>query len=187
MKIVKISKYIAMLRNDCTIKLLIFIITIFFTTPVLAQEVIKYEIYEKSTGNLIGNGVKKYSSNDIIFNPYVSRGRSVVEKFIELEQGYKIGARIFFESKLTGFGLVAELKEGDFSWEWYNQKNGDIFQKLQGKRGLVKVRVSGLPLQEILEEVEFLNNATLSFCLGGAEKPESHDIIIKKGSVLKFD
>jgi len=167
-------------------KIILLIIALLFTAPAFA-ETINYEIYEKATGTLIGSGVKEYSSNDIILNPYKSRGRSVVEKFIELEQGYKVGARIFLESKLTGFGLIAELKEGDFSWEWYDQLEGDTFRKLQGKRGLVKVRVSGLPVQEVLEEVEFLDDAKLSFQQGGAGKSESHDIIIKKGSVFKFD
>lgn len=167
-------------------KILFLLITFLFTSPVLA-ETINYEIYEIAAGTLVGSGVREYTSNDIILNPYKSPGKNVVEKFIELEQGYKVGARIFFEPKLTGFGLIAELKEGDFSWEWYDKVNGDTYRKLQGSRGLVKVRVGGLPIQEFLVEVVFLDDAKLSFSLGGAGKPESHDIIIKKGSILKFD
>ena len=167
-------------------KLIFNIIVLFISTAAFAEN-IQYEIYKKSTGTLISSGVKEYVVTDIILNPYTSRGEKVVEKFIELEQGFKIGARIFSELKLTGFGLVAELEEGDFSWEWYKQKEGYTFQKLQGKKGFVTVRVSGLPLFETLEEVIFLDDARLSFHHGGAGKPESHDIIIKKGSVLKFD
>ncbi len=167
-------------------KLIFNIIILFLSASVFAEN-IKYEIYEKATGTLIGSGVKEYTVTDVILNPYTSRGENVVEKFIELEQGFKIGARIFSEPKLTGFGLVAELEEGDFSWEWYKQKKGYTFQKLQGKDSYVTVRVSGLPLVATLEEVMFLDDARLSFHRGGAGKPESHDIIIKKGSVLKFD
>ncbi len=167
-------------------KLILNIFILLISTSVFAEK-IEYEIYEKTTGTLIGSGVKEYIVTDIILNPYTSRGKKVIEKFIELEQGFKIGARIFSEPKLTGFGLVAELEEGEFSWEWYKQKEGYTFQKLQGKNGLVTVRVSGLPLLETLEEVIFLDDARLSFHHGGAGKPESHDIIIKKGSVLKFD
>ena len=167
-------------------KLIFKIIILFISTASFAEN-ITYEIYEKGTGTLIGSGVKEYTVADIILNPYTSRGEKVIEKFIELEQGFKIGARIFSEPKLKGFGLVAELEEGDFSWEWYKQKKNYTFQKLQGKKGLVTVRVSGLPMIEILEEVIFQDNARLSFRRGGAGKPESHDIIIKKGSVLKFD
>lgn len=167
-------------------KLILATMILFFSTTAFAEK-IKYEIYEIATGNLIGSGVKEYTTTDVILNPYTSRGINIVEKFIELEQGFKVGVRIFSEPKLTGFGLVAELKKGDFSWEWYNKKEGNIFQKLQGKKGFVKVRVSGLPMVETLEEVLFLDDARLSFRLGGAGKVESHDIIIKKGSVFKFD
>lgn len=167
-------------------KILLSTILLIFNTSVLAEK-IQYEIYEKATGTLVGSGIKEYEKKDIILNPYESRGEKVIEKFIELEQDFKIGARIFSEPKLKGFGLIAELNEGDFSWEWYNQKEGYKFQKLQGNKGFVQVRVSGLPSLEILEEVIFLDDAHLSFHHGGAGTPESHDIIIKKGSVLKFD
>ena len=166
---------------------LIFNTIILFVSTVSFADNIQYEIYEKSTGALIGSGVKEYRVSDIIVNAYTSRGEKVVEKLIELEQGFKIGARIFSEPKLTGFGLVSELEEGDFSWEWYKKKEGYTFQKLQGNKGFVTVRVGGLPLFETLEEVTFLDDARLSFHHGGAGEPESHDIIIKKGSVLKFD
>ena len=89
---------------------------------------IQYEIHEKSTGTLIGSGVKEYKVTDVIVNAYTSRGEKVIEKLIELEQGFKIGARIFSEPKLTGFGLVAELEEGDFSWEWYKKKGASDFR-----------------------------------------------------------
>lgn len=153
------------------------------------SESIEYEIYEKASEELVGKGVKEYSKEDIILNPYESGGRNVIEKLIELEQGYKVGARIFFdESPLTGFGLIAQLTERDFSWEWYNiEESPNTFRKLQGAKGLVNIRVSGLPMQAILEEVKFIDDATLSFALGGAGNKESHDIVIKKGSTFKFD
>ena len=93
-------------------KLIFNIIVLFISTAAFAEN-IQYEIYKKSTGTLISSGVKEYVVTDIILNPYTSRGEKVVEKFIELEQGFKIGARIFSELKLTGFGLVAELEEHD--------------------------------------------------------------------------
>ncbi len=149
-------------------------------------EEIKYEIYEISTGKLLASGVRRYSSKDVISFPYEVRGEPVVEKYVELGRGYKVGARIFREPRLTGFGLVAQLTRKDFSWEWYNKKEGSLFQKLQGQT-YVTVRTSGLPVVEILEEVKFLDDTKLSFCLGGPGNDESHDIIIKKGSVLRFD
>ena len=156
-------------------------------SSVCTAEKIEYEIYEIATGELIGSGIKVYTKNDVILKPYFSNGRQVAEKHIELEQGYKIGARIFPKHRLTGFGLVAEKTSDDFSWEWYNQTEGRTFKKLQGTKGLVVIRVSGLPVIEVLEQVEFLDDATLSFSLGGAGKSESHEIVVKQGSILRFD
>lgn len=167
----------------------ILLFTLLFFSATSCSQSIEYEIYEKASGELIGKGVKEYSKEDVIFNPYESGGRKIIEKFIELEQGYKVGARIFFdENPLTGFGLVAQLTERDFIWEWYNpDKSPNTFRKLQGAKGLVTVRTSGLPMLAILEEVKFLDDATLSVRLGGAGNEESHDIVIKKGSIFKFD
>lgn len=167
-------------------KLILSVILTFFCLASAAEK-IEYEIYDLSSGELIGSGVREYGKSDVLLKPYTSGGKKIVEKHIELEKGFKVGARIFSEQRLTGFGLVAELTPQDFSWEWYNQVTGRTFKKLQGEKGLVKIRVSGLPVLERLEEVEFLDNATLGFKLGGAGNSESHEIIIKKGSVLKFD
>ncbi len=161
---------------------------VFFSVFANAEK-IEYEIVDKFSGKTIGQGVREYSKEDVIFNPYESSERSVVEKFIELELNYKIGARIFLgKGPLTGFGLVAQKTEMDFSWEWYDLETPpNLFRKRQGCKSLVKIKVSGLPMQAILEEVEFLSDATLSFSLGGAGNDESHDIHVKSGSVLKFD
>ncbi len=147
---------------------------------------IEYEIYNSKTGKLISSGKKEYSSKDILQDPYERGGMHINRKLIELEQGYKIGASIHREPRLIGFGLIAELKRSDFSWEWYNKKKDFLFQKLQGGTN-VKVRVSGGPLLEILEEVEFLDDTKLEFTSGCKGKKESYEIIVKKGSRLKFD
>lgn len=98
-------------------KILLPILLAFFCLSVSAEK-IEYEIHDKSTGKLIGAGVKVYSLDDIITNFYTSNGRQVIEKHVELYQGYKIGARIFRENQLTGFGLVAQKTGADFSWGW---------------------------------------------------------------------
>lgn len=165
-------------------KLFVLMLLSLFCTKAFSSE-ISYEIYDKVKGKLIAKGVTSYSSNDVI-SRYRDPNKSTVEKYIELKDGYKIGARIFSVQKLTGFGLLAQLTVQDFSWEWYELENGSIFRKLQG-RTFVKTRVSGGPLLEILEEVDFLDDTTLRFKAGGAGQDDSHEIIIKKGSVLKFD
>jgi hypothetical protein len=171
-------------RNLIFYSIFFFIFTLIPIASSYAEE-IEYEIIEISTGKTIGKGVKVYTFRDVIKHPYKVGGRLVVEKFIELENGFKIGARIFQEPKLTGFGLLAQLTENDFSWEWYNQVDRDLFKKLQGGTH-IKVKISGLPIVEILEEVNFLEKTKLRFKLKDAEK-DTHNIVIQKGSVLRFN
>ena len=135
-------------------KIIIAILLTLFSFVTYAEK-IEYEIYEIQSGKLIGSGIKIYTVDDIIVKPYTGNGREVVEKHIELEQGFKIGARIFPGEQLTGFGLLAEKTSKDFSWEWYNQIEGSTFKKLQGAQGLVTIRVSKPLKIELLEEVIF--------------------------------
>ena len=152
----------------------------------LRAESIVYEIYELATGKLVAKGERHYSHDDIVIKKYNANGMSVTEKHLELEHGYRIGARLVEQQELTGFGLLAKKTDADFSWEWYDRKSGQIYTKLHGGN-LARVRSSGLPILEKLEEVEFLSDTKLNFRLGGPKGEESHEIVIKKGSVLKFD
>ncbi|MCJ8170920.1 hypothetical protein [Atopomonas sediminilitoris] len=166
-------------------KLVTAMIFTIFSLPVLAEK-ITYEIYEAATGQLVASGVKEYTTKDLILNPYENNGKHVVEKLIDLEQGYKIGARLFQESKLTGFGLIAKKTPKDFSWEWYDLNSGSTFKKRQGGT-YVKVKTSGLPIIEMLEEVVFVDDTKLRFFSKESGKNDSYEIFIKKGSVLKFN
>jgi len=151
-----------------------------------SAETITYEIYHTLTKKLIASGIKQYTKKDIIEHPYKKNGQEINEKLLELSQGYKIGARIFKEQKLTGFGLVAELKPSDFSWEWYDLTDNLLFKKLQGGT-LVSVSVGGGPIYQILEGVNFLDDTELEFTTGCKNKKTSYTILIKQGSVLKFN
>jgi hypothetical protein len=116
--------------------------------------------------------------------PYTADGRQIVEKFVELEQGYKVGARIFYEKELTGFGLLAQKSDDDFSWNWYSREFGNRFRKLRGGT-LVEVKVTGRPIFEELTEVSFVEDTRLGFKVGRAED-HTHTILVKAGSVLRF-
>ena len=147
-------------------------------------ESIEYEIYEQGSDSqtLIAKGTRTYTASDVKISPYESEGQRVAEKMIELEKGYKVGARIFYEKKLTGFGLLAEKSKDDFSWNWYDQVQGKLFKKLKGK-GTVEVKVSGLPMYEELSEVKFLEDTYLSF---KESDNNERKILIKAGSVFRF-
>jgi hypothetical protein len=149
-------------------------------------EAITYEIYEisKIGSRLIAKGKREYSVSDVKVRPYERDGRKIAEKLIELEQGYRVGARIFFEKELTGFGLLAKHSDYDFSWEWYNKESGNRFRKLQGGTA-VEVTVSGRPAMEELVEVRFLDDTNLGF-IAGRGMDDTHRILLKAGSVFRF-
>ena len=155
-------------------------------SSVAFAEAIVYEIYEISKiGNkLIAKGKLEYSVSDVKVHPYERGGKKIAEKLIELEQGYRVGARIFLEKELTGFGLLAKHSDRDFSWEWYNKEQGTRFRKLQGGTA-VDVNVSGRPFMEELTEVRFLDDTELRFIAGGG-RDDTHKIVVKAGSVFRF-
>lgn len=166
-------------------KFSIFVFLAVFSAELYAESV-WFEIYELATGKLVAKGERHYSHDDIVVKTYSANGISVTEKYLELEHGYRVGARLVDQRELTGFGLLAKKTDADFSWEWYSRKSGQIYTKLHGGN-LARIRSSGLPLFEKLEAVEFLSDTKLNFRLGGPNNEESHEVVVKKGSVLRFD
>jgi hypothetical protein len=149
-------------------------------------ETVEYEIREVSRigSRVITKGSRDYSLSEVKAYPYERANKHIVEKLLELEQGFKIGARIFNEKELTGFGLLAQQTDGDFSWEWFSKESGSRFKKLQGGQS-VEVETVPFPLGEELAQVRFLEDTTLRFKQEGAAN-ETHHIIVKAGSVLRF-
>ena len=152
----------------------------------LQAEVVDYEVSEVSRigTRVIANGRRDYSPNDVKVYPYERNGQHIAEKLLELEQGFKIGARIFTEKDLTGFGLIAQQSDRDFSWEWFSQEAGTQFKKLQGGQ-LVEVQTQRSAFGEELVQILFLADTTLRFKPRG-EPDFSHHIVIKAGSVLRL-
>lgn len=150
-------------------------------------EVINYEVREiTDTGfRVVAKGRRDYSPSEIKVFPYERNGRHIAEKLLELEQGFKVGARIFSDDgDLKGFGLIAQQSEDDFSWEWFSQRSGSRFKKLLGGQP-VEVEVMRLPLGEELVQVRFLEDTTLRFKPACAAT-DTHHIVIRAGSVLRF-
>lgn len=163
-------------------------ILLLLLTPSAVAETIQYEIYEMpSTGgepHLIAKGTRQYTVKDVEVYPYQRDGISIAEKLLELERGYRIGARIFYEKELTGFGLLAKRSPTDFSWEWYRKVEAGRFRKLQGGT-YVTVRAEGGPGAEELAEVTFQDDTRLRFKAARAEN-DTHVIVVKAGSVLRL-
>jgi len=144
-----------------------------------------YSIYELPANKKICSGTRTYSSADIVTTHKKGSNEEIIQKYLELEQGYKIGASLFQSKELIGFGLKAKKNDSDFSWEWYDKKQGNIFVKRQGET-LVKIKVNGLPMLETLASVEFLDDTKLGFILNAQGTADTHYILISKGSVLNF-
>jgi hypothetical protein len=166
---------------------LLSILALAASLPRLAfAEVVTYEVREVSRigSRLIAKGTRDYAPSDVQVQPYERDGKHVAEKLLELEQGFKIGARIFSDKDLTGFGLLAQQTDRDFSWEWFSKESGMRFRKLQGGQ-YVEVQTMRTPFGEELVLVRFLEDTTLGFHPRGVEN-DTHQILVKVGSVLRF-
>jgi hypothetical protein len=162
---------------------------LFAASQIVLAQAIEYEIYELSKAGLppklVAKGKRQYSLNDVEVQPYKRDGRPIAEKFIELEKGFKVGARIFLKKELNGFGLLARKSNFDFSWEWYDKEKDNLYKKFQGP-GRVMVKAVGMPEIEELAEVTFLEDTRLRFVANGQGTEDTHHILIKAGSVLRF-
>jgi len=145
---------------------------------------ITYEIYDYSkdkNGHLVAAGSKEYSDVDI----NIACDNSHCKKILLLEQGYSVGASIYREQKLTGFGIWVRRNNQGFSWEWFNLDGNRTFKKLQ-EGGMVTVKYSGLPIVEEIAEIIFDTNISLRLNESNEVGSVTQRILIKKGSILKF-
>lgn len=156
-------------------------------TAFAQTETIAYEIFElqRDGPKSIASGVRTYSIADVVAKPYVRDGMEIVEKSIELEKGFWIGARVFREPRLTGFGLVSGRSEDDFSWDWYSHSFGTQFTKLQGGT-TVTVQTFGAPFFQELASVSFNEDTVLRFVAARRGREDTHHIHVKAGSVLRL-
>jgi hypothetical protein len=165
---------------------LLFFLSIFATVG--RAEKIAYEIYaidEAGKPSLMGKGVKDYGDADLEIEERNVRGEIHWSKSLEFEGGFSIGASIYREPEVTGFGLWARHTPCGFSWEWFNATVPGHFKKLQETGHLsVAYRDVG-PLKEITQIV-FDTDVSLRLNESQEIHRDTHRILIKKGSVLKF-
>ena len=94
-------------------------------------------------------------------------------------------ASIYREEKLNGFGLWINNKDGGFSWNWFTRESGQIYRKLKGE-GRVKALFVPDKDYEELSAVEFMDDIALSGNFGWLPFGDTHQMVIKKGSVLRL-
>ncbi len=141
---------------------------------------IRHSTQDKS-GRLVAEGTKVYSYADI----KVTCVQTLCKKTLLLEQGYSVGASIYREPKLKGFGIWAVRNDQGFSWEWFSRAGEDSFKKLQEEE-MVSVKYQGLPVLEEIAEIRFDTDVYLRLDEYHTSDGNPQGIYIKKNSILKF-
>lgn len=169
-------------RHSFVVILMFFILSF----PAWAQQ-IEYQIFTVDEGGnqtKIADGVKEYSETD--FEIFKGHGNNHWSKSLELAQGFGVGASIYQEPAISGFGMWAQGSPCGFSWEWFNRSGPSSFIKLQesGEISVVMRGDEGGGTKEIAE-IKFDTDISLRLNESKRER-ETHRLLIRKGSVLKF-
>lgn len=143
----------------------------------------------------IASGTKIYGAADFETRREYRNGTlHAVRKTLALSNGNGVGTADTQDHDVSGFGLwVEHLPSGshplDFSWEWYDHLEGDVYEKRQCKPR-VAVMFAGLPVVRELRSITFLDDVEFDYvediCRSSATDEPTHVLIIRKGSVLKF-
>lgn len=155
--------------------------------PAWAEEVV-YEIYSlDANGNptVLAKGSKEYSDSDIRIERREYRGEVHWSKSLSLEKGFGIGASIYQEPEITGFGIWAEGSPCGFSWEWFNVTGPGKFKKLQ-ELGEVSVVYREVGQNIEIAEIHFDTDISLRLNESKEVGKKTHRIFVRKGSVLKL-
>lgn len=166
---------------------------ILMISGVVLAESIEYELYDFTSapeGVLVAAGTIEYSVDDVrIIQKKSKEGEIWWKKILWLEHGYGISASVYIESEVTGFGLTGtldnELCKHAFSWEWFQQKEGLDFYKIQ-EGGAVRIQTSEKDGGKVISKVVFETDISLRINTADDIKSVTHRILIKKGSVLAF-
>jgi hypothetical protein len=97
-------------------------------------EKIEYKIYSiDDSGNQtrLAQGIKEYGDSDFEIKKKEGRGETHWAKSLELYEGFAVGASIYQEPEIKGFGMWAQRSPCGFSWEWFNLSGPDSYIKLQ--------------------------------------------------------
>jgi hypothetical protein len=134
---------------------------------------------------LVG-GIKEYGDSDFqIIERKSSTGEKHWSKLLMLSDGFGIGASIYREPEITGFGLWAKKSDCGFSWEWFNLSGPGTYIKIQ-ESGEVTVAYRASQATKEIAEIRFDSDVWLRLNESEDVKRLTHRILIKKGSILKF-
>lgn len=174
---------------------LITILILLLSTSVRGQS-FWFELFarESSGVRLIKEGTLQSSANETTVTRW-PRDPKVLDKQLSLKSGFVVGLGDHAESRLTGIGLwvkrlpspMEASQYPGFSWEWFDLSTGNTFQKRKGD-GSIRITTRSIGERVLVERVEFLDDITfeLNAKEDGAPGTYTHELRIKKGSVLAF-
>jgi hypothetical protein len=162
----------------------------------VAAEPFAYEMYalESSGRRLMSLAEIDRSDNDTVVIEH-SQHPLVLNKELRLGNGFAVGLSDHREARITGIGFwlrrtpsPMELNSDEgFSWEWFDQSKGAIFEKRKSS-GRIVLGTKSIEGHELVVRVEFLDDITFQINTDARPSPGkyTHEIVIRKGSVLAF-
>ena len=165
-----------------------------YCAQVLAES-FSYELFamEADGRRLMSKGVREHTASDSIATERDATGR--LDKQLQLGNGFSVGLSDYSEASVTGIGFwlrkvpsPMEVSQYDgFSWEWFDQDNGQIFSKRKGA-GRIKLGTQRVGGRERVQRVEFLDDIVFQANVNEQHEPGSktHELLIRKGSALVF-
>ena len=164
--------------------------------PSLAESFF-FEVYvlEGSGKRLLSKGEKKYTRKDIEVTKLSGRGMTFANMSLDLGNGFAVGCTDDAQASVEGIGLwmnrVPHPDESDqyagFSWELYKRSTGATFKKVIGD-GQLRIETRRAGDIEWLTRIEFLDDTVFHLVAKRGTNPReiSHEMLIRKGSVLAF-
>jgi len=152
------------------------------------QDTLDYELYAlkgSSDRVLLNKGTVKCDGKNVKSIEGSLFGETFWQKDVPLWKDWFVGASIYRDKNLSGFGLWFDNKDAGFSWNWFNRESGRIYRSLKRDN---RVEVTFAPTEEYEEiiAVEFLDDAVLTGRFGWLPYWDTHQLVIKKGSVLRL-
>lgn len=156
-----------------------------------------FEVYalEGLGKRLLSKGEKKYTRKDMEVTRMSGRGERLANMSLDLGNGFAVGCSDDGQSSVEGIALwmnrVPDPDESDqyagLSWELYKRSAGSTFRKQQGD-GQIRIETRRAGEIEWLTRIEFLDDTVFRLVAKRGAKPGeiSHEMLIRKGSVLAF-
>lgn len=175
---------------------LITILILLLATSVHGES-FSFELFARESGGvrLVKAGTLQSSANETTVTRW-PRDPKALDKQLSLQNGFVVGLSDHEEKRLTGIGFWLKRQPSPmeasqypgFSWEWFDLSAGNTFTKRKGE-GTIHITSRFIGGRVLIERVKFMDDMTfeLNAREDGAPGTYTHELRIKKGSVLAFN